>query len=152
MLCFNIKNIINTRKALKISTEAAVQRCSQEKVFRKYASKFTGEPPCRGVISVKLQSNFIEFALQHGCSSVNLLNIFRAHFPKNISGGLLLFQANWIFQTGDILFQNLSISQNFSFAKFQAISHKTECKRNVPAKLIFFVLTHAQKFCLLTRS
>ena len=35
-------------------------------------------------------SNFIEITLRHGCSPVNLLHIFRAPFPKNSSGGLLL--------------------------------------------------------------
>ena len=34
--------------------------------------------------------NFIEITLQHGCSLVNLLNIFRIPFPKNASGELLL--------------------------------------------------------------
>ena len=38
----------------------------------------------------KLQSNFIEITLQHGCSPVNLLHIFLTSFPKNSSGGLLL--------------------------------------------------------------
>ena len=37
-----------------------------------------------------LQSNFIESALRHGCSPVNLLHIFRTVFPKNTSGRLLL--------------------------------------------------------------
>ena len=33
---------------------------------------------------------FIEIALQHGCSPVNLLHIFGTSFPKNNSGRLLL--------------------------------------------------------------
>ena len=49
----------------------------------KICSKFTGEPPCRSAISIKLQSNFIEIALRHGCSPVNLLYIFRTPFPRN---------------------------------------------------------------------
>ena len=53
-------------------------------------SEFTGEHPCRSPISIKLQSNFIEIALQHGCSPVNLLHIFRTPFPKNTSEELLL--------------------------------------------------------------
>ena len=53
-------------------------------------SKFTGEYPCRSVITIKLQSNFIEITLRHGCSPENLLFIFRTPYPKNISGGLLL--------------------------------------------------------------
>ena len=54
-------------------------------------SKFTGEHPCRSVISIKLQNNFIEITLRHGCSPVNLLHVVRAPFPKNTPGGLLLF-------------------------------------------------------------
>ena len=36
--------------------------------------------PCLSVISKKLQSNFIEIALRHGCSPVNLLQISRICF------------------------------------------------------------------------
>ena len=53
-------------------------------------SKFTGEHPCRSAISIKLQSNFIDIALRHGCSPVNLLFISRILFPESTSGGLLL--------------------------------------------------------------
>ena len=35
-------------------------------------------------------SNFIEITLQHGCSPVNLLHIFRTPFVKNTSGRMLL--------------------------------------------------------------
>ena len=38
----------------------------------------------------KLQRNIIEIPLWHGCSSVNLLLIFRTLFPENTSEGLLL--------------------------------------------------------------
>ena len=55
----------------------------------KICSKFT-EHPCRSLISIKLQNNFIEIALRYGCPHVNLLDIFRKSFPKNNSGGLLL--------------------------------------------------------------
>ena len=44
--------------------------------------------PC--VVSLKLQSNFIEITLRHGCSPVNLLHIFRTPLPMNTSGWLLL--------------------------------------------------------------
>ena len=56
----------------------------------KICSKFTGWHPWWSVISIKLQSNFIEIALWHGCFSVNLLHIFRTTFPRNTSGWLLL--------------------------------------------------------------
>ena len=55
----------------------------------KICSKFTGEPPCQSVISIRLQSNFIEVTLWHGCSPVTLLHIFRTPFLKNTSGQLL---------------------------------------------------------------
>ena len=42
------------------------------------------------MILLKLQSNFIEITLRHGCSPVNLLHIFRTPFPRDTSGWLLL--------------------------------------------------------------
>ena len=38
----------------------------------------------------KVARNFIEIALRHDCSPVNLLHIFRTPFPKNTSGQLFL--------------------------------------------------------------
>ena len=61
-----------------------------EKLVLKICSKFTGEHPCWSVISIKLQRNFIEIILQHGCSPVNLLHIFRTPFTTNTSGRVLL--------------------------------------------------------------
>ena len=55
----------------------------------KICSKFTGERPCRNVISIKLPNNCIKIILRHGCSPVNWLYIFRIP-SKNTSGGLLL--------------------------------------------------------------
>ena len=55
------------------------------KTFLKICSEFTRELPCQSV-----QSKFIKIALRHGCSPVNLMHIFRALFPKNTSGWLLL--------------------------------------------------------------
>ena len=54
----------------------------QEKGVLKICSIFTREHPCRSAISIKLQSNFIEITLRHGCSPVNLLRIFRNFFLK----------------------------------------------------------------------
>ena len=72
-----------------------VHRSSPPDVFLgkgalKICNKFTGEHPCRSVISIKLLCNFIEIALRHGCSPVDLLHIFRTPFPRNSSGWLLL--------------------------------------------------------------
>ena len=52
--------------------------------------KFTREHPCRSATSIKLQNNFIEITLRHGCSPVNLLYILRTPFPKNTTEGLVL--------------------------------------------------------------
>ena len=60
------------------------------KGFLKICSKFTGEHACRSAMSIKLLCSFIEIALRHGCSPVNLLHIFRTPFLKNTSGRLLL--------------------------------------------------------------
>ena len=61
----------------------------------KICSKLTGEHPCRGAISIKLLCKFIEIALWHGCSPVNLLHIFRTLFLKNTSWWLLLNDCYW---------------------------------------------------------
>ena len=57
------------------------KRCSEnmQQIYRR-----TPMPKC------DLLCNFIEIALRHGCSPVNLLHIFRPPFSKNTSGRLLL--------------------------------------------------------------
>ena len=74
----------------------AILRSSPSKVFlgkgvQKICSNFTGEHPVP-----KLLCNFIEIALRHVCSLVNLLHIFRILFLKNTSEGLLLNTTQWI--------------------------------------------------------
>ena len=59
-----------------------------EKGVLKIYSKFTGEHPYWSVISIKLQSNFFEITLWHGCPPVSLLYICRTPCPKNTSGRL----------------------------------------------------------------
>ena len=56
----------------------------------KICSKFTVEHPFWSVISIKLQSKFIESTLRHGCSQKKSMYIFRTRFTKNTSGRLLL--------------------------------------------------------------
>ena len=41
----------------------------------------------------KVALQFIEIALRHSCSPVNLLHIFKTPFPRNTSGWLLLLGA-----------------------------------------------------------
>ena len=66
------------------SRDVPRKRCSEN------MQQFTGEHPCQSVISIKLQNNFFEITLRHGCSPVSLLHIFRIPISKNTSGGLLL--------------------------------------------------------------
>ena len=53
---------------------------------------FEQKPSFKGVLRVLF--NFIEIELRHGCSTVNLVLIFRTPFPKNNSGRRLLFGVN----------------------------------------------------------
>ena len=53
----------------------------------KISSKYTGERPCRSVISIKLQSNLIEITFRHKCSPVNLLLFSKHLFPGTRLGG-----------------------------------------------------------------
>ena len=54
------------------------------------SSNFSGEHPCRGAISIKLQSNFTKITLRHWHSPVNLLHISRIPFPNKTPGLPLL--------------------------------------------------------------
>ena len=62
----------------------------------KICSKFTGEHPCRSVISIKLLCNFIEITLHYGHSPVNVLHIFKTNFHKNTYGGLPLYISTFL--------------------------------------------------------
>ena len=62
----------------------------QGKGVLKICSKFIGEQAYRSVISIQLQSNFIEITPRHGCSTVNLLHILGTPFSQNTSRWLLL--------------------------------------------------------------
>ena len=70
-------------------------KSSHPKVFLgkgvlKKCNKFTGEHPCRSVISIKLLCSFIEITFRHGCSPADFLHIFRTSFPKNTPVRLVL--------------------------------------------------------------
>ena len=90
-----MKGYIQSQIDCFIFTECIKRSGSPEVFLRKgilkICSKFTGEHPCQSVISIKLQSSFIEIALRHGCSPVNTLHIFRTPFPRNTSGCVLLY-------------------------------------------------------------
>ena len=89
----------NTGVDITVFGSHSTNRSSRPGVFLrkgvlKVCSKFTIEHSCRSAISIKLQSNFIEITLRHGCSPVNLLHIFRTPFLKNSSGRPLLNQVS----------------------------------------------------------
>ena len=95
-----------TWRLLVISNQNFSCRSSHPDVFLekgvlKICSKFTGEHPCQRVISIKLLCNFVEITLRHGFSPVYLLHIFRAHFLRNTSCGLLLLL--WTKLLGNLL-------------------------------------------------
>ena len=90
-------------------------------VLRKKCSEnmhqFAGEQACRSVISIKFQSNFIEIALRHGCSPVNLLHIFRTTFLNNTSGRLLL---KCVFRSSVVEFNNTETCKPVILKWFQS--------------------------------
>ena len=94
--CLDHELLIAKLNAYGYSLPALRLRSSRSEVFLgkavlKICSKFTGEHPYRSVISIKLQSNFTEITLRHGCSPVNLLHIFITPFPMNtILGGCFI--------------------------------------------------------------
>ena len=92
----------------------------------KICSKFTGEHPCRSKISIKLLSNFIEIALRHGCSPVNLLHVFKTPFPRNTSEWLLLKFVAYVSHIShiEIHYRNIALHE-----KVQFTSRKNKAKR-----------------------
>ena len=90
-ICISGNNIYKLHTFLPV----IIIRSSHLEVFLgrgvlKICSKFTGEHPCQSAISIKLQSNFIEILLWHGCSPVNLLHILRTASYKNTFRWVLL--------------------------------------------------------------
>ena len=76
--CMNSLNNLQYTKSFYKQKQAS--RGVLRKSVQKICSKFIGEHPCRSVISIKLLCKFIEIPLQHGCSPVNLLHIFKTTF------------------------------------------------------------------------
>ena len=99
----------------------------------KICSKFTGVHPCRSAILIKLKSNFIEIALRHGYSPVNLLHIFRTTFSKNTSEWLLLNC-----DSASLSLSDWSFSPQTFWAKEERLS--------VPWKTVFFLFLSSIMF------
>ena len=81
-LCNNVAHLWTTRSS---SHEVFLG-----KGVLKICSKIIREHLWRTAISKKLQGNFIEITLRHGCSLVSLLRSFWTPFAKNISEWLFL--------------------------------------------------------------
>ena len=100
----------------------------------KICSRFTEEHPYLSAISKNLQGNFIEIALRHGCSPVNLMKIFWAPFPKNTSGQLLLKIITWHITCYMNLVEAMIWHQQFHLACREsptiALSHHVKIKEN----------------------
>ena len=84
----------------------------------KIDSKFTGEHPYRRAISIKLLCSFIEIALRHGCSPVNLLHIFRTPFLRTPLDGCF-----WIYLLKSYCFQCFKIILSNSEAKYSSVKN-----------------------------
>ena len=97
------------------------------------------------MISIKLLCNFVEIALQHGCSLANLLLIFIIFFPKNTSGWLLLsVSVNWhllFTNIGDLLKIIVAISCRTSrqevFLEISQNSQESTCEFCEISKNVF---------------
>ena len=72
-----------TAKTETVTQRFPRKRCSEnmQQIYRR--------TPASKIDFNKVASNFIETALRHGCSPVNLLHIFRTAFIKNTSGVIL---------------------------------------------------------------
>ena len=77
------------------------------------------------LLTLTLQSNFIEITLRHGCSRVNLLHIFRAPFLKNTYGRLLLKISINLQMVSEVAVYRCSINPVFS--KIPKNLHKNTC-------------------------
>ena len=80
--------------------------------------------------NVALLCNFIEIALRHGCTPVNLLHIFRTPFSKNTSGWLL-----WTFpqiitsMSKSFCLFHISVDPSISSYNFRRNQLKMFCKK-----------------------
>ena len=113
-------------------------RSSRQKVFSvkgvlKICSKFTGEHPCRSVISIKLLSNFIEITLQYGRSPLNLLHIFRTPFSKNTSRGLCFWHDRWTLYS-------------YGVPHLSCLFYVMECQGISFLSLLFYYVYFVEKF------
>ena len=91
----------------------------QKRPCRSGEHPFTGEQPCWSMILMKLLYNFVKIALWHECFPVNLLHIFRAHFPfcEKTSHLIVKFHHRYIWLAPEYvsIFLLVSVIYNFYF-------------------------------------
>ena len=76
-------NDFQTQSSRGVVIESVLEMCS----------KFTRERTCRSVTSTKLQRNFFEITLRHGCSPVNLLHLSR--IPETVKRKINKIDYSW---------------------------------------------------------
>ena len=91
----NINKVANQTyyTKMKFSIEDFFSKCDQIRSFLRIWWHLLKKSLMEDLIFCAV---YIEITLRHGCSTVDLLHIFRKPFPKNTSGGLVfLNQITW---------------------------------------------------------
>ena len=139
----NWKKIFSNESFRSLYIDAALQRCSYEKVLWKYAKNLQENNPCRSAFWIKLQSNFIEIKLRHGYSPVNLLSDFRTPLTKNNSVGLLLLYTGITsISCRAKLIKKTKVCKSSCFKNFSKFTEKHVCQSllfNKVFKNTFFI-------------
>ena len=81
LLLYLSRNKFSNILLLRIPVRSSPPELIFGKSVLKICSKFTGEHPCQSVILIKLQNNFIEITLRHGCFFCK----FAAYFQNTFS-------------------------------------------------------------------
>ena len=115
------------------------------KYIMKICSKFAGENPCRSAISIKFLCNFFEIALRHGCSPVNLLNVFGTSFYKKNCGRLLDYVAIFSGLQNIYFLELLIIAFSNSVTMKKAITCSIVIRNG--KKRLFSKLQHKRSIC-----
>ena len=91
----NDKHHLLTQSSRKNLTNTIPRVGSNDVVKSTFRDTASGILHLKGFIDETLPqckvSNFIEIALWHGCSPVNLRHIFRSFFPRTLLGGCFYF-------------------------------------------------------------
>ena len=89
---------------------------SLRNIVMKICSKFTGEHPCWNAILIKNK-----VSLQHACSPVHLMHMFRTAFPKDTSGKLLLDLSNISYSLKNLNVKLFQLVYQVCYTKSQVV-------------------------------